>query len=143
MTVVCVLQGGNMRVLVIGSKDWKDYNEIIRNLTLAIEDINYYYPDEKRITFVHTGQRGAENMVTEYVGKVEKYMRQKGYTIKEELVRLPAGKFDLSSRIQRDYEMINSGINYALIFNDGTCKRSNACAKILHEFEVPTRIIKE
>lgn len=132
-----------MRVLVIGSKNWKDYNEVIRNLTLAIEDINYYYPDEKKITFIHTGLRGAENMVTEYVGKVEKFMRQKGYSIKEELVRLPVGKFDLSSKVQRDYEMINSGINYAIIFNDGTCKRSHACAKILHEFDIPTRIIKE
>lgn len=132
-----------MRVLVIGSKSWKDYNEVIRNLTLAIEDINYYYPDEKRITFVHTGSRGAENMVTEYVGKVEKFMRQKGYHVKEELVRLPAGKFDLSSRIQRDYEMINSEISYAIIFNDGACKRSDSCAKILKEFDVPTRIIKE
>lgn len=131
-----------MKVLVIGSKNWTDYNELMRNLTLTIEDINYYYPDEKRITFVHTGLRGAENMVTEYVGKVEKFMRQKGYSIKEQLVRLPQGKFDLSAKIQRDYDMINSDINYALVFNDGTCKRASSCAKMLEEFNVPTRIIK-
>jgi hypothetical protein len=143
MTVVCVLRGGKMKVLVIGSKQWNSYPEIMRNLTVTIEDINYFYPDEKTITFIHTGSRGAENMVTEYVGKVEKFMKNKGFSIKEQLVRLPKGEFDLNARINRDYDMINSGISIALIFTDGTCKRSEACAKILNELEIPTRIIKE
>jgi hypothetical protein len=131
-----------MKVLVIGSRKWNDYLEIMRNLTLVIEDINHYYPEEKRVVFVHTAQQGAENMVTEYVGKVEKFMRQKGYAIKEEIVRLPAGQFDSKSKIQRDYEMMNSDISYAIIFNDGTCKRSEYCARILKELDVPTRVIK-
>ena len=131
-----------MRVLVVGSKSWSDYLEVMRNLTVAIEDINHYYPEEKRIVFVHTAQKGAENMVTEYVGKVEKFMKQKGFSIKEEIIRRPRDKFDSASKIQRDYEMMTSDISYALVFNDGNCKRSEACAKILKELDVPHRVIK-
>lgn len=130
-----------MRILVTGSKDWNDYNEIIRNLTLVIEDIAFHYPDEKRITFVHTGLKGAENMVTEYVGKIEKFMRQKGYSIKEELFKY-YGDTDLQSKFMRDYEMMNSGISLAVIFTKKGCKRSDYFAKILTEFDVPTRIVK-
>jgi hypothetical protein len=39
----------------------------------------------KSIVFVHRGLAGAETMVTEYIGKVERYMKQKGYSLKEEL----------------------------------------------------------
>ena len=143
MTVVCVLERIIMRILVIGSQGWRNYSEVMRNLTVTIEDIHHYYPENKSITFVHTGLRGAENMVTEYVGKVEKFMKQKGFLIKEQLFRLPKGEFNINSKINRDYDMMNSGINMALIFTDGGCKRSNACAKILKELDIPTRIIKE
>lgn len=130
-----------MRVLVTGSRDWTDYNEVMRNLTLAIEDITFHYPDEKRIVFVHTAQKGAENMVTEYVGKVEKFMRQKGYAIKEEVFKYN-GESELQNRLMRDYEMMNSGISLAIIFMKPSCKRSQYFAKILPEFDVPTTIVR-
>ena len=76
-----------MRVLVFGSNDWSDYNDLIRQITLLIEDNKHHYPDDKEFTFVHKGSRGAETMVTEYIGKTEKFLAQKGYKIKEELVR--------------------------------------------------------
>jgi hypothetical protein len=72
-----------MRVLVVGSTNWKNYNEVMRNMTLEIEDIAAQDLEDKKIVFVHTGLRGAENMVTEYLGKVEKFLRQKGYSVKE------------------------------------------------------------
>lgn len=141
MTVVCVLERNNMRVLVTGSRDWTDYNEVIRSLTVIIEDMTYYYPEERKMTFVHTGQRGAETMVTEYVGKVEKFMRQKGYTIKEEIFKYN-GTSELQEKFMRDYEMMSSGINSAIIFMKQGCKRSNYFDKILTEFQIPTRVIK-
>ena len=76
-----------MKILIVGSKNWINYNEFIRNVTIAIEDAANDFPDDKRIVFVHTGTQGAENMTSEYVGKVEKFMRQKGYAVKEELFR--------------------------------------------------------
>lgn len=125
-----------MRIFIAGSKDWFDYNEIMRNITVVIEDAAYTNPDDKRIVFVHRGLDGAENMVTEYIGKVEKYMKQKGYSIKEELI-----KHDPNG-LKRDFDVISSGIDKAIIFKRGTCKRSDYCAKILSNLEIPTKIVR-
>jgi hypothetical protein len=122
-----------MKVLVFGSKEWKDYNELIRQVTLLIEDNRHYYPEDKECVFVHKGTQGAENMITEYVGKTEKFLRQKGYRIKEELVR------DKSSF--SDVTMIESYPNIALVFGDST--RNKQCIKVLEAMGVPYRYIKD
>ena len=122
-----------MRALVFGSKDWTDYNDLIRQITLLIEDNKYHYPDDKEFVFVHKGMRGAENMVTEYIGKTEKFLRQKGYRIKEEIVR------DFSSF--SDVTMIESGASIALIF--GESSRNYSCIKILESYGIPYRYFKE
>jgi hypothetical protein len=36
-----------MRVLIFGSKDWNDYNELIRQVTVLIDDRKHFYPDDK------------------------------------------------------------------------------------------------
>lgn len=122
-----------MRVIVFGSKDWNDYNEIIRQLTVLIDDRKHFYPDDNEYTFVHTGIKGAENMVTEYIGKTEKFLRQKGYKIKEELIR---DKTSLG-----DVAMIESQPDFALVFGDSPRMRS--CIKLLEAIGVPYRYIKE
>jgi len=122
-----------MRVLVFGSKDWTDYNELMRQVTLLLEDNKAYYPDDKDFIFVHKGQKGAENMITEYVGKVEKLLKQKGYRIKEEIVR------DKSSF--SDVTMIESEPNIALVFGDSL--RNKSCVKILETYNIPYRYFKD
>ena len=131
-----------MRVLVVGSRNWTDYNEVMRNLTIAIEDASIFSPDDKRIVFVHTGASGAENMTTEYVGKVEKYMRQKEYAVKEELVnnRLSGNNID---KLTADYDTITSGIDSAVIFVRGKDRRAEYCISILEEMDIPTKIIRD
>ena len=74
-----------MRVIVIGSQDWDSYPDIMRQMTVILEDMKYY--EDNKLTLVHTASRGAEDLVTEYVGKVEKFLRQKGISIKEEIFR--------------------------------------------------------
>jgi len=118
-----------MRVLVFGSKDWDDYNDLIRQVTLLIEDNRHYYPDDKECIFVHKGNYGAENMITEYVGKTEKFLRQKGYKIKEELVRDKSSFSDLT--------MIESAPNIALLF--GESPRIKQCLSLLETYGVPYR----
>ena len=122
-----------MRALVFGSKDWTDYNDLIRQVTLLIEDNKYHYPDDKEYTFIHKGLRGAENMITEYIGKVEKLLKQKGYKIKEELVR------DKSSF--SDVTMIESEPTIALVF--GECPRNKKAISLLQTYGVPYRYFKE
>jgi len=122
-----------MRVIVFGSKDWEDYNDLIRQLTLLIEDNKHFYPDDKEYVFVHKGLKGAENMVTEYIGKTEKFLRQKGYKIKEELVR------DKSSF--SDVTMIESDPSIALVFGDSS--RNRQCLKLLEAMEVPYRFFSK
>ena len=122
-----------MRALVFGSKDWTDYNDLIRQVTLLIEDNKHHYPDDKEYTFVHKGLRGAENMITEYIGKVERLLKQKGYKIKEELVR------DKSSF--SDVTMIESEPTIALVF--GECPRNKQAISLLKTYGVPYRYFKE
>jgi hypothetical protein len=122
-----------MKVLVFGSKDWSDYMELIRQVTVLIDDRKHYYPDDKEYTFVHTGMRGAENMITEYIGKTEKFLRQKGYKIKEELIRNKESFSDVS--------LIEEGADFALIF--GTSDRNKSCTKLLEVYGIPYRFIKE
>ena len=123
----------NMRVLVFGSKDYTDYNDLIRQITVLIDDRKHFYPEDTEYTFIHTGLKGAENMVTEYIGKTEKFLRQKGYRIKEELVR------DKSSF--SDVTLIESTPDFALVF--GESRRNSQCLNLLETFGVPHRHIKE
>ena len=122
-----------MRVLVFGDKNWEDYNELIRQLSILIDDRKHFYPEDKEYVFIHKGMRGAENMVTEYIGKTEKFLRQKGYKIKEELVR------DKSSF--SDVTMIESQPDFALVFGDSV--RNKTCIKLMESFMVPFKYIKE
>jgi hypothetical protein len=122
-----------MRVLVFGSKDWTDYNDLIRQLTVLIDDRKHFYPDDKEYIFVHTGMRGAENMVTEYIGKTEKFLRQKGFRIKEELIR---NKSSLS-----DVSLIESNPDFALVFGDSP--RNRSCLKLLEVYGISHRYIKK
>lgn len=122
-----------MRVLVFGDKNWRDYNDVIRQITVLIDDRKHFYPEDKEYIFVHKGFQGAENMVTEYVGKTEKFLRQKGYKIKEELIRDKSSNSDIS--------MMESMPDFALIFGDSV--RNRQCIKLLEIYGIPYRYIKE
>ena len=120
-----------MRVLIFGSKDYADYNSLIREITVLIDDRKHWNPDDKEYIFMHTGLKGAENMVTEYIGKTEKFLRQKGYKIKEELIR------DKSSF--SDVTLIESTPDFSLVF--GESQRNRSCIKLLEAYGVPFRHI--
>jgi hypothetical protein len=123
-----------MKVLVVGSNEWSNYSEVIRQFTLILEDMKYN--DDNNLLVVHSGSKGAENMTTEYVGKIEKFMKQKGFTIKEKVLRG-------NNKLNMDYEMISEGADLALVFTTSNCKRSAYFTKILKEFNIPTKIIKD
>ena len=59
--------------------------------------------------------------------------------IKEEIFRSPQG----SNKSTNDYNMIETGADYALVFMSNLDKRTQYCAKMLEEFQIPTKIVKE
>ena len=120
-----------MKVLVFGSNTYDNYNELIRQLTVLIDDRKHFFPDDREYTFIHSGSRGAETMVTEYIGKVEKYLLQKGYKIKEQLVR---GNI-LNGSIIKDMP------DFVLIFGDSAKNRSYL--PFLELWGIPHRYIKD
>jgi hypothetical protein len=122
-----------MRVLVFGSKDYADYNEFIRQMTVLIDDRKHWVPEDKEYIFIHKGLKGAENMVTEYIGKVEKMIRDNGYKIKEELIR------DKSSF--SDVTLIESTPDFALVFGD--CYRNKQVLNLLETYSIAYRYIKD
>lgn len=125
-----------MKIGVIGSFDWNDYSTLIRKLTVEIEDWKIANPDDNKIVFVHGGSAGAENMVTEFVGKVEDFMRQKGITITDKIFRA-------HSKHTRDTELINSDIDKLIIFSKGACARSAKAATIAREADVTYITIRD
>jgi len=124
-----------MRVLITGTKDWSDYNELIRNLSIVIEDWVKTKPEDKKITFVHTASTPIENMITEYIGKVESFFKQKGYGITEQLFIQPKKSEDKIS--QKDFQMIESGIDMAVAFNKGKSRRVEHLLDIASEYGIP------
>jgi hypothetical protein len=115
-----------MRVAVYGSHDWDNYGELVRQITLFIQEAVQL--EHEKLTFVHAGKKGAENMITEYVGKTEKFLRQKNFRLKEELFR-SGGKLN-------DHALVESGLDYALVFSTKD-KRSYSCKGLLEAYNVP------
>jgi len=125
-----------MKILVIGSREWKSYTDLMRYMTILIQDAKEARPDDKSLIFVHAGSVGAENMVTEYIGKVEKMIRDNGYKIKEEIVRKN------KSPELNDYYMIENGADAAIVFSTRD-RRTRTTIKLLEEFGIPAAIYEE
>lgn len=125
-----------MKILAIGSRHWKNYNDLMRYMTILIQDATEARPEDKTITFVHAGAMGAENMVTEYIGKTEKFLRQKGYKIKEQIFRQ-----DKNVSLNY-YRMIEGGADAAIVFSTND-NATNSAMSLLQEFGIPAAIYEE
>jgi hypothetical protein len=129
-----------MRVLVAGSRNWVDYNEIMRKMTVTLDEWVASSPENRRITFVHTASSPAENMITEYIGKVEKLVRQKGYDIDEHLVRPKRGE-QWQGRLSVD-DISKLNVDKSIMFIRDSCKKTENIANITSAMGIPTDIVK-
>jgi hypothetical protein len=129
-----------MRVLISGSRNWVDYNEIIRKMTVTLDEWVSSRPEDKKITFVHTASSPAENMITEYIGKVEKLVKQKGYTISEQLFKPRSGE-QWQGRISID-DISKMQVDKAIMFIRDSCKKTQNIANITSAMGIPTDIVK-
>lgn len=120
-----------MRVGIFGSSDWDNYMDLVRSMTIFIQESHELGHDQ--LVLVHGGKRGAENMLTEYIGKTEKFLKQKGFKIKEDLFRTQSKAVDV--------DMIESGLDFAIVFSTGD-KRTYSSKKLLEAYGVPYRIVE-
>jgi hypothetical protein len=120
-----------MKVAIFGSYDWNNYMDLVRSMTLFIQESHEIGHDN--VVFIHSGKSGAENMLTEYLGKTEKFLKQKNFKVKENLFREKSNIADL--------KIIESGIDFALIFSTKD-KRTYSAKKLLEAYEIPYRIIE-
>lgn len=127
-----------MIIGVIGSKGWEDYQLLIRKVTIEIEEWRLAYPDDTKLLFFHAGQQGAENMITEYVGKVEKFMRQKGLSVSDRVSKVRGQNI-----MDADFNLINSPIDKLIIFAKEPCVRSRKAATIAEAVGKPYTYIKD
>ncbi len=128
-----------MRVFVSGSKNWVDYNEVMRKMTVILDEWVSSNKDQK-ITFVHSASSPAENMITEYIGKVEKLIKQKGYQITEELLRPRRGE-QWQGRISVD-DISELSLDRAVMFIRDSCKKTYNIASMTNAMGIPTDIVK-
>lgn len=122
----------NMKVLVFGSREWSDYNEFMRQVTVLLDDRKHWNPEDKEYLFVHQMGTGVSDMVTEYVGKVEKLLRSNGYRIREEFIR--------DRRHGIEEIIIGTGADFALIF--GKSPKTNKHITLLEFNGIPYRFIE-
>lgn len=137
------LIGRKMKVLVAGSSSWNNYQEVVRKMTVVLDEWVRSNPEDKRIIFVHSGNQGAENMVTEYIGKVEKLIRQKGYSISEKVVSTKKFSTEDNPRQARDYHMISEGADVALVFSKDSDYRVRNFTNLVEAFGIPFEVIKD
>jgi hypothetical protein len=116
-----------MRVGIFGSQDWNDYPGLMRCMTIFLQEAKELGHD--KITFVHRGRKDVENMVTEYVGKVEKMLRHNNFKLKEELFRL-------DGPINPDVQVMESGLDYAIVFSTKD-NQSNKYKNLLEAYSIP------
>lgn len=132
-----------MKVIVRGSKEWDNYDEVVRNMTVLIYDWVRTNPEDKVLTILHTGSWGAESMVTQYIDKVKKLFKQKGYAIKDKAYRLKdyPGEYSFT---ERDRDMIeNGGAEKVIVFAKDSCKRSLAFGRLAQAYEIDTKFVEE
>lgn len=120
-----------MRVGIFGSSEWDNYMDLVRSITVLIQESHELGHDN--IVFVHSGKHGAENMLTEYIGKTQKFLKQKQFKIKEDLFRQ-------RSKIS-DVNIIESGLDFAMVFSTND-RRTHSSKKLLDAYGIPYRIIE-
>lgn len=101
-------------------------------MAVLLEDLKH--SEENRLTVVHSGTQGAENMVTEFICKVDKLLRQNKFYVKEELYR---------ANPTNTYNVIEKGADSAIVFTTKGDKRTKYCIQMLQEFDIPTKIVTE
>lgn len=124
-----------MRILITGSRDFPDYNTVMRGLSVAIEDLSVIDPNDRDIIIVHGAATGADTMAGDFVRHARAFLSGIGYTIREERHPAEWDKFGKAAGPIRNQAMVDLGADICVAFfkvgalNKGTKHCSGAAKK--------------
>lgn len=124
-----------MRILVTGSRDFSDYNIVMRGLSVAIETLVERNPGVTEIVVVHGAARGADEMAGNFVRHARAFMKGQGINLIEERHPAEWDKFGKAAGPVRNQKMVDLGADICVAFftnkstSRGTLHCSNAARK--------------
>lgn len=119
-----------MRILVTGSRHWKDYAVISRGLTVAIETLIAKFPDDKTITLVHGAAPGADSLAAKFMVNATKFLASKGYRVVIEPHPADWDKYRNAAGPIRNREMVEAGADICVAFVAPDSKGTVGCMKM-------------
>lgn len=124
-----------MRILVTGSREFNDYNVVMRGLTVAIEHLIFANPDDKEIVIVHGGAKGADALASDFVMRSALFMTGKGYRLRQETHKADWNTHGRAAGPIRNQAMVDLGADICVAFikrgasNRGTTDCARRAAK--------------
>jgi hypothetical protein len=124
-----------MRILITGSRDFKDYATVARGITVAIDELRDLLKIDNEIVVIHGAARGADSLAEEFVNKSEQFFKARDIVIRSERHHADWKKHGRAAGPLRNQEMVDSGANICVAFfqegagNRGTTHCSLAAAE--------------
>lgn len=121
-----------MRIIVTGSRKWKDFRIIYDVL-----DLEYaaWLPTRKPgelFVVVHGKAKGADTIAKEWAQTKGGYVAEEGHDAHWDLLGLDAGH-------ERNARMVNKGADKCLAFPLGIAKGTRNCMKLARMAKIPVR----
>lgn len=128
-----------MRILVTGSRNMTDYSKMVIAMTSALETLYREYPDNNEFIVVHGGATGADTLAGDFVSQAKSYLKNKGYTVKEEVhpADWDLGKYAGPIRNQR---MVDLGADICLAFPSADSRGTKDCIRRATRASIPVEI---
>lgn len=133
------------RILVTGSRDWQDYNTVVRGISVAIETLHDNDPDLTHITIVHGGARGADRMAGRFVDQARAFLKGKGITLIEEVHPVKPNEWKMygpGAGNRRNQFMVDLGADLAVAFHMHGSPGTKHCIGACEKAGIPVTIYK-
>jgi hypothetical protein len=131
-----------MRILITGSRDWSDYATFMRGVTVGIDTVIAQKPDDKHITIVHGGAKGADTMSETYVSHVSSYLAQKGYQINTEVHKADWATQQKAAGPIRNQKMVDLGADVTVAFMHEGSRGTADCVARCQKAGIPVLLYK-
>lgn len=122
-----------MKILVTGSRHWKDYDTISRGLTVAIETLIAKFPEDKNIVLIHGAAPGADSLAAKFMTNATKFLASKGYHVTIDAHPADWDKYRNAAGPIRNREMVELKPDICVAFVAPDSKGTVGCMKMCTE----------